>query len=111
MVQGGGAVCHERGNPVIVVDMYAPCLADPHLPSIRISMGTLSIRKRTPLGPYVRPMSRVFGGSYGGGRFLMGVVPLYPSTGVGRILMWARTHWGLYPVYWSKLFRIECGPG
>ena len=43
--------------------------------------GTSLTRKRTPLGPYRRPMSRVQGGSYGGGRFLMGEVPLY---GIGR---------------------------
>ena len=30
----------------------------------------------TPLGPYRRPMPRVLGGSQGGGRFLMGEVPL-----------------------------------
>ena len=34
-------------------------------------------RKRTPLGPYRRPMTRVLGGSQGVGRFLMGEVPLY----------------------------------
>jgi len=39
--------------------------------------GTSLIRKRTPLGPYRRPMPRVLGGSWGGGRFLMGEVPLY----------------------------------
>ena len=37
----------------------------------------LLIRKRTPLGLYRRPMLRVLGGSEGGGRFLMGEVPLY----------------------------------
>ena len=30
-----------------------------------------------PLGPYRRPMPRVLGGSEGGGRFLMGEIPLY----------------------------------
>ena len=30
---------------------------------------------RNPLGPYLRPMPRVLGGSWGGGRFLMGKVP------------------------------------
>jgi len=39
--------------------------------------GTTLNRKRTPLGPYRRPMPRVLGGSYGGGCFLMGEVPLY----------------------------------
>ena len=38
---------------------------------------TLLIRKRTPLGPYRRPMPRVLKGSWGGGCFLMGEVPLY----------------------------------
>jgi hypothetical protein len=38
--------------------------------------GTSPIRKRTPLGPYRRPMPRVVGGSWGGGRCLMGEVPL-----------------------------------
>ena len=37
---------------------------------------TLLIIKRTPLGPYHRSMPRILGGSYGGGRFLMGEVPL-----------------------------------
>jgi hypothetical protein len=32
------------------------------------------IRKRTPLGPYSRPMPRVLGGSQGGGRLLMSEV-------------------------------------
>ena len=39
--------------------------------------GTSLTRKRTPLGPYRRPMPRVLGGSYEGGRFFRGVVPLY----------------------------------
>jgi hypothetical protein len=34
-------------------------------------------RKRTPLGPYCRPMPRVLGGFWGGGHFLMGEVPLH----------------------------------
>ena len=38
-------------------------------------------RKRTPLGPYRRPMPRVLGGSWGDGRFLMGEVPLYGGEG------------------------------
>ena len=32
----------------------------------------------SPIGPHSRPMPRVLGGSYGGGRFIMGEVPLYP---------------------------------
>ena len=39
-------------------------------------MCTSLTRKRTSLGPYRRPMPRVQGGSQGGGRFLMGEVPL-----------------------------------
>ena len=39
--------------------------------------GTSVIRKRTPLGPYRKPMPRVLGGSYRSGCFLMGEVLLY----------------------------------
>ena len=39
--------------------------------------GTSLIRKRTPLGPYRRPMPRILGRSRGGGHFLMGEVSLY----------------------------------
>ena len=39
--------------------------------------GTSLSRNCTPLGPYRRPIPRVLGGSQGGGRFLMGEVPLY----------------------------------
>ena len=39
--------------------------------------GTSLMSKRTPLGPYRRPMPRVLGGSYGGGRFLVAEVPLH----------------------------------
>ena len=48
------------------------------------------MKKRTPLGPYRRPLPRVLGGSYGGGRFLMSEVLLYvykfaipPGAGAG----------------------------
>ena len=34
-----------------------------------------------PLEPYLTPMTRVIGGSSGGGRFLMGEVPLYGCWG------------------------------
>ena len=37
--------------------------------------GTSLMRKRTPLGPYRTPMTRVLGGSQTGWRFLMGEVP------------------------------------
>ena len=43
--------------------------------------GTSLVRKRTPLGPYRRPLPRFIGGSYGGGRFLMGELRLYPHSG------------------------------
>ena len=38
--------------------------------------GTSPTRKRTLLGPYRRPILRFLRGSQGGGRFLMGEVPL-----------------------------------
>jgi hypothetical protein len=43
--------------------------------------GTSLIRKSALLGPYRTPMSRVVGGSWWGGRFLMGEVPLYTRRG------------------------------
>ena len=42
--------------------------------------GYLTDKKTQPLGPYRRPMRRVPCRSYGGGRFLMGEVPLYTSV-------------------------------
>ena len=36
--------------------------------------GTSLISERTLRGPYLRPMTRVLGGSWGGGRFLMGEI-------------------------------------
>jgi hypothetical protein len=46
--------------------------------------GVPHLRKCTPLGPYRRPMPRVLGGSWGGGRFLTGEVPLYGIRRGGR---------------------------
>ena len=43
--------------------------------------GTSLTRERPHPGPYRRPMPRVLGGSYVGGRFLMGEVPLYTASG------------------------------
>ena len=45
-------------------------------------------RKRTPLGPYRRPMSRVLGGGQGGGRFLMNEVPLYGTFETVKSRFW-----------------------
>jgi len=42
--------------------------------------GYLARKKRTPLGPYRRPLPRVLGRSLGVRRFLMGEIPLYPPT-------------------------------
>ena len=58
--------------------------------------GTSLIRIRTPLGPYRRPMPRVLGGSQGGGRFLMGEVPLHESLS-GRARERGATHGGEGP--------------
>ena len=54
--------------------------------------GNSLIRNRHPVGPYRRPMPRVLGGSYGGGRFLVDKMPLYAegpvvALGVGSFLM------------------------
>ena len=43
---------------------------------LTVYRGTPLKRKRSPLGPYRRPVPRVLGGSQGGGRFLMSEVPL-----------------------------------
>ena len=45
----------------------------------RVYRGTSLERKRTPLGPYRRPMPRVLGGSKGGGPFLKSEIPLLPE--------------------------------
>ena len=50
-----------------------PQRAGGRIPPYRATSRT---RKRTPLGPYRRPMPRVLGGSVGGGRFFMSEVPL-----------------------------------
>ena len=44
--------------------------------AILLYRGTSLTRKRTPLRPYRTPMPRVLGGSKGGGRSLVGEVPL-----------------------------------
>ena len=43
---------------------------------LSLHRGSSLIINSTPLGTYSRTMSRVLGGSWGGGRFLMGEVPL-----------------------------------
>ena len=48
-------------------------------------------RNRNPLGPYRRPMPRVLWGSGGGGRFLMGEVPLYSLFLAEEDTVWGRT--------------------
>ena len=51
---------------------------------VKMHRGTSLIRKRTPSGPYRRPMPRVLGWPQGGRRFLMSEVPLYSD----RVPMW-----------------------
>ena len=66
--------------------------------------GTSLKRKRTPLGPYRSPMHRVLGGSKGGGRFLMGEVPLQGCTPghSWKVEFNAR-------VWVESIFRLETG--
>ena len=52
------------------------CGVELSMSDAELCRGTSLARKRNPLGPYRRPMPRVLGGSLGGGRFLMGEVPL-----------------------------------
>ena len=56
--------------------LHAPSVTDPAGTAVSAYRGASLIRKCTPLGPYRRPMPRLLGGSYGGGCFLMGEVPL-----------------------------------
>ena len=76
---------YERGTPVKQLER-ATLGAIAHPPSSREKVtyrGTSLTRKRTPLGPHRRPMPRVLGGSWGGGRFLMGEVTLSRKWPVG----------------------------
>ena len=81
-------VSYERGTPV----------------GSRVYRGTSLIRKRTPLGPYPRPMPRVLGRSWGGGDFLMGEVPLYADEKHGQNSFWALNS-GLRVQGWGDGFR------
>ena len=72
VVLGGEVVSYERGTPVGGRRLWLPGM---HLPY----RGTSLVRKRNPLGPYRGPLPRVLGGSWKGGRFLMGEVPLHPK--------------------------------
>jgi hypothetical protein len=65
----------------IVKKLKEKCLSDPVLPtpqtlSHKLYRGSSLIRPPSPLGPYSRNTARVLRGSSGGGRFLMGEVPL-----------------------------------
>ena len=57
------------------LEVYSPARTVRPL-NLKPYRGTSLTKKRTPLGPYGRPMPRVLVGSWGGGRFLMGEVPL-----------------------------------
>ena len=54
--------------------------------ALRPFRGTSLMRKRIPLGPYRRSTPRVLGGSWGGGRVLMGEVSLHAPNRVPHIL-------------------------
>jgi len=47
---------------------------------------TSLVRKRKPLGPCSRPVPRVMGGSWGGGRLLISEVPMYIDAAPQRDL-------------------------
>ena len=73
--------------------------------------GTSLTRKRTPLAPYRRPMPRVLGRSWEGGRFLMGEVPLYTSqVSRGRIRSYRRALQGHLAHENTHPHRITIGP-
>ena len=62
--------------------------------------GTSLTGKCTTLGPYCRPMPRVLGGSYGGGRFFMGEVPLYRSISYIQVISDS-------PTFFVHLFKVR----
>ena len=78
----GGVLCPETEKCVDYVS-WPLCTAFREVPSwqIETSKTTMyrgtSLKTRTPLGPYCRPVPRVLGESHGNGRFRMGEVPLY----------------------------------
>ena len=61
-----------------IVSHLPPSLPHP-LPLASRCRGTSLIRKRTPLGPYRRPVPGVLGGSQGGGIFLWARYPCTPA--------------------------------
>ena len=67
--------------------------------------GTSLMRMRTPLGPYRRPMRRVLGGSYGGGRFLMGEAPLCRPNTRQKYMGLATCSYGSHRGTWLKRNR------
>ena len=101
MVIWGGGVCYERGTPVprgqrlavgqrsnrpprerscatlLLLLLSNPIVCEPHDEPASAPPLTGVPHLRTPPGPYRRPVHRVQGEFWGGGRFLMGEVPLY----------------------------------
>jgi len=71
MVLCRGAISYERGTPLLSpTNNERPSLPPTRPPCMHPCRGTSIIRKRTPLGPYRRPMPRVLWGwafSYGRG--------------------------------------------
>jgi hypothetical protein len=96
---GGVAVSCERGTPArsaqpaldtkprqsVLFHTQASRLSseDGHSapPVVSLYKGTSLIRKRYLLGPSSRPVPKILGRSWGGGRFLMSEVPLYRIVG------------------------------
>jgi len=70
-VQGREASCPAGAG--FVAGQKLPRIVNLDQPTYRV---TSLMRKRTPLGPYRRPILRVLGGSYGSGRFLRDEAPL-----------------------------------
>ena len=79
-----------------------------------ISRGTSPIRKHIPLGPFSRPMPMVLRGSWGGGRVLMGELPLYKCQSsevdneVGAWIQLEARHWH-HHIYLTEVFVKSFG--
>ena len=84
VVLGGRAISYGRSTPVLGRGALPTADPIPGRPSesltarvcVRVWGVIEPIRKRTPPGPCRTPVPRVLGRSLGGGRFLVGEVPL-----------------------------------
>jgi len=85
---------------VLAGSSVKPAFANPHHPTCTndhgasyMYRGTSLIRNRRPLGSYSRTIPRALWGSYGGGHFLMGEVPLYTKASLSQLCRLGSLQW------------------